>query len=303
MNYDEIDAFLKKTGLASEPAFDNLHVMTAEIAPTPHSKILGLYFPEGDSGGEFGNLPPSTTVLPPDVSKSTVLHELGHRYGHYYYDDLSEEFAEAYRKAQEKRIGGPMERMEPLAANHYQICSACPVMKEGRSRLCMYCDFGGAGQMQTITTHVMAQRSVAATGAITGSITRIDVVYLGIVYTIYPVPTKPVTLPAGAKFDIRVYFTAHNPGGGYFTVGATVIGLDGSNAHFGVFDALLFPWVYDDSNSFLIQDNKSTSTPFVMPNSSLVLRVTPWAYPQGSAPSEYSDLGTFFLASVPQSQW
>jgi hypothetical protein len=37
--------------------------------------------------------------IPPDSDEETVFHELGHRYGHYHNDNLSEEFAEWYRMA------------------------------------------------------------------------------------------------------------------------------------------------------------------------------------------------------------
>jgi hypothetical protein len=134
MNYKEIDSFMHQSGLANEPAFDELFIMTADMPKEKKSRILGLYYPEGDASGQFGHLPPGTTVLPPDVSPDTLLHELGHRYGHYYYGDISEEFAEEYRMAHEREIGAvAMRKSSPVAlhgarksdidrvANHYNI--------------------------------------------------------------------------------------------------------------------------------------------------------------------------------------
>jgi len=97
MDYDAIDRFMKRTGLANEPAFDFLHIMNEPIPSPETRKILGLYYPDGDEAKDgFGYLPPSTMILPPDADVSTLLHELGHRYGHFYYDDLTEAFAESY---------------------------------------------------------------------------------------------------------------------------------------------------------------------------------------------------------------
>ena len=105
MDYPAIDQFMKKTGLAVEPAFDYLHFMTERIPSEANRKILGLYYPDGDMSHDgYGYLPPSTIILPPDSSEGTLLHELGHRYGHFYYNDLSEPFAENYRMAMQKKL-------------------------------------------------------------------------------------------------------------------------------------------------------------------------------------------------------
>jgi hypothetical protein len=77
-------------------------------------KILGLYFPEGEEPyNQYGYLPPSTIILPPDADFETLRHELGHRHGHYYYGDISEEYAENYRKAH--GAGSYAARMQPVA--------------------------------------------------------------------------------------------------------------------------------------------------------------------------------------------
>lgn len=89
MDYQTIDRIINKHGFASEPAFKDLTVSLNHIyQPEPKKYcILGLYYPE------YG-----MNVIPPDAAEATVLHELGHRYCHYYYDDLSEESAESFRK-------------------------------------------------------------------------------------------------------------------------------------------------------------------------------------------------------------
>ena len=38
---------MKGTGLANDPAFENLHFLNEPIPPMEKKTILGLYFPEG----------------------------------------------------------------------------------------------------------------------------------------------------------------------------------------------------------------------------------------------------------------
>ncbi len=182
MNYDAIDQFMKKTGLASEPAFDYLHFMTETIPSSENKLILGLYYPIGDQEQDgFGYLPPSTIILPPDSSEGTLLHELGHRFGHFYYNNLSEQFAENYRKEQEKRLApvfagsfarskeGPMKSL----ASQNSVCAGCPETAQGASKLCSWCDLGKpaalvGAPLAAVTVNVPIQvvgYSVGATSA------------------------------------------------------------------------------------------------------------------------------------------
>ena len=90
MDFEEVDSILARHGLAQEPAFDQVGI---DIRPIPDMNgcPLGLYYPDS-----------ATIVIPPDGYESVVLHELGHRYGHYYYNNLSEPFAEDYRHRYQK---------------------------------------------------------------------------------------------------------------------------------------------------------------------------------------------------------
>jgi hypothetical protein len=151
MNFPAIDKFMKETGLASEPAFEFLHFMTSDIPSSGNRHILGLYYPIGDMEQDgFGYLPPSTIILPTDSSEGTLLHELGHRYGHFYYNNLSEEFAENYRKEQESRLNpvfaGSLARSKEVSmeriASVTHICQGCPEKARGASKLCAWCDYG-----------------------------------------------------------------------------------------------------------------------------------------------------------------
>ena len=86
MDYSAVGAIMSAKGITSEPAWRDLNVL---VAPTPNMDgcPLGLYFPDF-----------KLVQVPPDASEAVLLHELGHRYGHFHYQDLSERFAEQYRK-------------------------------------------------------------------------------------------------------------------------------------------------------------------------------------------------------------
>lgn len=86
MDYNDISRIMSSHSFPAESAFRDV---TISISPIPDMDgcPLGLYYP--GSG---------TIVIPPDGYKSVVYHELGHRYGHYHFGDLSEEFAERWRE-------------------------------------------------------------------------------------------------------------------------------------------------------------------------------------------------------------
>ena len=101
MDYNEVTQTIADMGLTNDPAFQDLFI---RIEPTPNLNgcPLGLYFPEAEVVHGEPYLP-RTIVIPPDATKSTLKHELGHRYGHYYYNDLSERYAEKFRQAYDDR--------------------------------------------------------------------------------------------------------------------------------------------------------------------------------------------------------
>lgn len=86
MDYDAIDTIISAKSLASDPAFEDL-IISIEPIPSFNSCPLGLYYPDT-----------RTILLPPDASEGALLHELGHRHGDYHYGDLSEKYAEDFRK-------------------------------------------------------------------------------------------------------------------------------------------------------------------------------------------------------------
>jgi len=90
MNYLQLDLLLKRHGLDGEPAFKDVNVAIQEL-PEQYSNVLGLYYPDE----QF-------IVVPPGSNEQTILHELGHRYGHYYQQNLTEKFAEQYRLSHQK---------------------------------------------------------------------------------------------------------------------------------------------------------------------------------------------------------
>lgn len=97
MDYETIDRFMKETGLAEEPAFDDLNFLIEPINSTMNGRtILGLYY-KNSARDNVGALPAHTIHLPEDSDYQTLIHELGHRHGDYYHQNLSEEYAERYR--------------------------------------------------------------------------------------------------------------------------------------------------------------------------------------------------------------
>lgn len=90
MDYPDIDQILLRHGLGQEPAFDKVGIAIRPI-PDMNGCPLGLYYPDS-----------ALIIIPPDGQESVLLHELGHRYGHYYHNNISEPFAEDYRHRYQK---------------------------------------------------------------------------------------------------------------------------------------------------------------------------------------------------------
>ena len=85
MDASTIDRVMYGKGLAADPAFQDLLIIIEPI-PCFNGCPRGLYFHDT-----------KTIVVPPHEGEPVLLHELGHRYGDFYYHDLSEEFAEHFR--------------------------------------------------------------------------------------------------------------------------------------------------------------------------------------------------------------
>jgi hypothetical protein len=95
MDFVEIDRIINDHGFASEPAFTDVYISVHEIPPEMNA--IGLYYPDSE-----------VIVIPPDGLESVLLHELGHRYGHFYFEDLTEQYAEAFRRRYETRHLAPL---------------------------------------------------------------------------------------------------------------------------------------------------------------------------------------------------
>jgi len=98
MNYKQIDQIMAVYGFMYDPAFDNVKIGIEPIK-CYNGCPLGLYFPSEEWNQGVGAIVPGgTIIIPLEGSEDTLLHELGHRHGHYYYDDLSERYAENFRQ-------------------------------------------------------------------------------------------------------------------------------------------------------------------------------------------------------------
>lgn len=102
MDYTELKYLMDSRGLSNDPAFLTANYLIRPI-PRFDGCPLGLYFPVNEKVSQLGGVVPSGTILiPPEAEEGTLFHELGHRYGDYYLHDLSEGFAEQYRKRYQK---------------------------------------------------------------------------------------------------------------------------------------------------------------------------------------------------------
>jgi len=103
MDYRDIDQIMSSKGLSGDPAFgDELDISLEPIA-CANSCPLGLYFPVSEWNDNVQRyVRGETIILPPNAIEGALFHELGHRYGHFYYGDLSEKYAEDFRKKYQK---------------------------------------------------------------------------------------------------------------------------------------------------------------------------------------------------------
>ncbi len=121
MDYDQVDQIITSMGFASEPAFDDVTILLAPI-PSFNGCPLGLYYPVSEYSPQFHQtIKGKTIIIPPDGTESALKHELGHRHGHYYSNDLSEKYAEDFRKRYEKGrallyLGNHQERLPRFGA-------------------------------------------------------------------------------------------------------------------------------------------------------------------------------------------
>jgi len=86
MNYTDIDDAIKSIGMGQDQALKDTKYVIEDIPCDCEGCPLGLY----DSDRNI-------IILPPNMTKAALIHEIGHRIGHFYANDLSEEFAEGFR--------------------------------------------------------------------------------------------------------------------------------------------------------------------------------------------------------------
>ena len=119
MRYENISTTLQRKGLSNEPAFQSVRYVLEDIPCDKGSCPLGLYDPEHD-----------TIILPPKFLEGALLHELGHRYEDFYYGgDLSEVFAEDYRRKYSN--GGKVLLAFRPASEFHALAAFEPLYKEG----------------------------------------------------------------------------------------------------------------------------------------------------------------------------
>jgi hypothetical protein len=100
MEYNTVEAILAQHGITNEPAFNDLVVNIGQMPLYNGRCPLGLYN-QFDTAIQrpLISLPAD---LPPDIMETITLHEFGHRHGDYYYNDMTESYAEKYRAKYQK---------------------------------------------------------------------------------------------------------------------------------------------------------------------------------------------------------
>ena len=102
----EVPSALVRTGLSTEPALQGLAYV---FEPIPCGRYngcpLGLY-----------NSDIRTITLPPVYLEGVLFHEWGHAFGDFYYGDLSEEYAEWFRRS---LGGGKLVALAALPADEF----------------------------------------------------------------------------------------------------------------------------------------------------------------------------------------
>ena len=109
MTYDDIRTIMLSKGLASDPAFRqvNFAIVDKQLPCLEEGCPLGLYFPDREYIKGLGTVPARTIVIPYDCSEGVLIHELGHHWGNVYKHNLTEQFAEDYRR----KYGGALASM------------------------------------------------------------------------------------------------------------------------------------------------------------------------------------------------
>lgn len=154
MDYSDIRWIMNSRGMANDPAF-----LTANYSIHPIPRFngcpLGLYFPLEERVPELGLIPEGTIIVPPQAEEGTLFHELGHRHGDYYFNDLSEGYAEQYRKRYQKGAvarlytGSDFERLpafgrlfEEGERGAVEVSLAAPLLEEEVADISRQLDYG-----------------------------------------------------------------------------------------------------------------------------------------------------------------
>jgi hypothetical protein len=214
MEYSDIDEILNRRGISDDPAFKDVVVNINPIGLDPSGRAaLGLYFPKE-----------STIVLPPtldpakdSLGETVALHELAHRHGHYYYNDLSEQYAENQSQKWQGRMeyhdifGEPDDVIKSMEVVRMMpsLVTPCKVCKAPEST-CPYCEYGG---VKVDLAYDRDFKVFATVGDFDGTIDLVEIMYKGVVVT---------KVPANEKFSIRAHVKTHFAQNADWTVLMTV---------------------------------------------------------------------------------
>jgi hypothetical protein len=107
-----------------------------------------------------------------------------------------------------------------------------------------------------------------ATANITGTITKVEIIWQGAVVT---------QVPAGDPFEVRVTYNVTNSAGGYWSVAITGIATDGSLPNYSLDSTSIF-----GGNSLTGPKTLNNMGQLYMPNNAVTLRITLWGITIGN---------------------
>ena len=158
-----------------------------------------------------------------------------------------------------------------------RVCGLCEVRARGAVGYCSHCHVGAeAPEVFEEALSKAVKRGLpvkaefspliyAQLPTITGNISKVEIIWKGLVVT---------EVPSGELFDVKMYYTAYNPGGGRWEIAGTVSDIDGTLRNYEIAQTSIL-----GGNSLGGQVTLNKYGSMVMPSNPVTLRVKLWGHP------------------------
>lgn len=161
-----------------------------------------------------------------------------------------------------------------------RVCSLCEVRARGAVGYCSQCEASArAPRAPEVFEEALARvvhrglpvkaqfspRIYAQLPTITGTISKVEIIWKGLVVT---------QVPAGEPFDVKMYYSAYNPGGGRWEIAGTVSDIDGTLVNYEIAQTSIL-----GGNNLGGQVTLNKYGSLVMPSNPVTLRVKLWGHP------------------------